>query len=233
MLCPICLKAALSSNNCVIPKGHGFLHVRTADRYRQVLVYYHPSITGTLLSPTSVIDSAKEPNGNFTGQSIHRWFENDTMLSGNMTLISHHCRSKARNVVIHGRLFGGELYTHPLILPDVPSGDPKATVHNSFQLARTEDKSFINSCKHAVEMEIAYAKAFKHQQLNQLVLNEIPQMFKNVNLRGLKHIINKSILVYAMKAKTEKLLWHQCLGHPCDEYLYNAHKFKDGVPKFD
>ena len=81
-------------------------------------------------------------------------------------------------------------------------------------------------------MEIAYAKAFKHQQLNQS-LREIPQMFKNVNLCGLKHVINKSIPVYAIKAKTKKLLWHQHLGHPCDEYLYNAHKFIDGVPKFD
>jgi hypothetical protein len=28
------------------------------------------------------------------------------------------------------------------------------------------------------------------------------------------------------------LLWHQRLGDPCDEYLYNEHKFIDGVPKF-
>ena len=58
-------------------------------------------------------------------------------------------------------------------------------------------------------------------------------MFKNVNIRSLKHVIDKTIPVYAIKAKTEKLLWHQRLGHPRDEYLYNAHKFIDGVPKFD
>ena len=181
MQCPIRLKAALSSNDCVIPEGHGFLHVRAVDGYKRVHVYYHPSITGTLLSPTSVIDSTREPNSNFTGQSIHRWFEHDDMLSGNMTLISHHRISKSRNIVIHGRLFGGQLYTHPLILPDISPDDPKATVRNSFQLARTQDKSFIDSCKHAVEMEIAYAKAYKHQQLNDTLRN-VPHLFKNVNI---------------------------------------------------
>ena len=89
--CPICLEAALSSNDSVIPEGHGFLHICSADGYHKVLVYYHPSITMTLLSPTSVIDSAREPNGTFTGQSIHRWFDKDTMLFGNMMLVSHHC----------------------------------------------------------------------------------------------------------------------------------------------
>ena len=28
------------------------------------------------------------------------------------------------------------------------------------------------------------------------------------------------------------MLWYQRLGHPCDEYVYNAHKGVDGVPKF-
>ena len=37
--CPIYLKAALSSNNYVMPEGHRFLHVRTAEGYQQVLVY--------------------------------------------------------------------------------------------------------------------------------------------------------------------------------------------------
>ena len=30
-------------------------------------------------------------------------------------------------------------------------------------------------------------------------------------------------VVYRKRA-TEKVLWHQHLGHPCDEYLFNAHK---------
>ena len=105
-------------------------------------------------------------------------------------------------------------------------------MRNSFQLAQAQNKSFIESCKQAVDIEIAHVKALKHQQLNQL-LPDVPHMFKGVNIRGLKTIVDKSIPVYAIKAKTKKLLWHQQLGHPCDKYLYNAHKFITGVPKFD
>ena len=32
-------------------------------------------------------------------------------------------------------------------------------------------------------------------------------------------------------ADTEKLLCNQQLGHPCDQYLYNNHKYIDVVPK--
>ena len=31
---------------------------------------------------------------------------------------------------------------------------------------------------------------------------------------------------------TDNLLWHQKLGRPCNKYLYNAHKYIYGVPKF-
>ena len=103
---------------------------------------------------------------------------------------------------------------------------------NLFQLAQAQNKSFINSCKHSVDVETTHVKVLKHQQLNQL-LCDIPHMFKGVNMRGLKKIVDKTIPVYAIKAKTEKLLWHQQLGHPCNEYLYNTHKYITGVPKFD
>ena len=46
-----------------------------------------------------------------------------------------------------------------------------------------------------------------------------------------QHIINTTP-IHALRVKTEKMLWRQHLGHPCDEYLYNAHKNVDGVPKF-
>ena len=36
----------------------------------------------------------------------------------------------------------------------------------------------------------------------------------------------------ALCVSTKQLLWHQHLGHPSDYYLYNAHKFINGVPKF-
>ncbi|MCE2995760.1 MAG: hypothetical protein LW863_09190 [Flammeovirgaceae bacterium] len=38
--------------------------------------------------------------------------------------------------------------------------------------------------------------------------------------------------VLSIKADAERLLWHQRLGHPSDYYLFNAHKYVDGVPRF-
>ena len=57
------------------------------------------------------------------------------MLTGNITLISHYRLSKPRNIVIHGHLFGLQLYTDPLLLPNVPPNDTKATLRNLFQPA--------------------------------------------------------------------------------------------------
>ena len=47
-----------------------------------------------------------------------------------------------------------------------------------------------------------------------------------------RELILQSIPVNKIRVETERILWHQRLGHPCDEYLYSAHKFIDGVPKF-
>jgi len=38
--------------------------------------------------------------------------------------------------------------------------------------------------------------------------------------------------VSTIKAATERLLWHQHLGHPSDYYLFNAHRHADAVPRF-
>ena len=47
--------------------------------------------------------------------------------------------------------------------------------------------------------------------------------------KALKQVPYQKLLVdeapiNALRVKTEKILWHQRLGHSCDEYLYNAHK---------
>ena len=47
-------------------------------------------------------------------------------------------------------------------------------------------------------------------------------------------VMKQSYLIHELhiQASTEKLLWHQIIGHPCNNYLYNAQKYIDGVPKF-
>ena len=44
--------------------------------------------------------------------------------------------------------------------------------------------------------------------------------------------IARTTYVNVIKAKTERLLWHQRLGHLNNHQLANAHKFVDGVPQF-
>jgi hypothetical protein len=43
---------------------------------------------------------------------------------------------------------------------------------------------------------------------------------------------NTTFPVNSIKAATERMIWHQRLGHPSDYYLYHAHQFVDGVPQF-
>jgi hypothetical protein len=38
--------------------------------------------------------------------------------------------------------------------------------------------------------------------------------------------------IQKLHISAERLLWHQRLDHICDEHLYAAHKYVDGVPKF-
>ena len=66
----------------------------------------------------------------------------------------------------------------------------------------------------------------------------ISQHFDNIALKSaldatpFRELIVQSIPVNKIRVETERILWHQRLGHPCDEYLYSAHEFIDGVPKF-
>ena len=228
---PIRLKAALGK--CVFPTGHGYLRCRTSNGHTDVHTYFSPELTGTLISPTSILKSCRGSSQFFSGQTIHRWFsdEDRDLLTGNMSVVCHHKLTKSKNIVMHGRLIAGQLYTHPLILPDVQETNLIATAKNCLNLARKCDTSFADVCANAVKTEINLFKLRKHKQLNDCI-RHAPSSFKGFNLRGLDTMIDKAIPVNAIRTRTEKLLWHHRLGHPCDEYLYNAHKYIDGVPKF-
>ena len=93
------------------------------------------------------------------------WFSaEDILFADNMTITCHHRMSKERNVIIHGRLSGGQPCTHPLILPDVSANDPRAMFWNSFHLAQTEDTLITDVCKNAANTEVAQ-KVTGHESL--------------------------------------------------------------------
>ena len=47
-----------------------------------------------------------------------------------------------------------------------------------------------------------------------------------------KKLIIQTISIRKIRADTDRILWHQRLGHPCDGYFYSAHKFIDSIPEF-
>ena len=56
-----------------------------------------------------------------------------------------------------------------------------------------------------------------------------------MNMHGLPfhEYIQQNTPVSSIQTETERLLWHQRLGHPSDYYLFNAHKYVKGVPQMN
>ena len=115
------------------------------------------------------------------------------------------------------------------MLPNLPKDHRFATTQNSFDYAKLHDSQFASDCATTVASALDLYLLQAHQDLRAR-LPSVPQSWKDkVPFHAL---VDKSVPVHAIKARTEKLLWHQRLGHPCDRYLYDAHKYIDGVPKF-
>jgi len=62
--------------------------------------------------------------------------------------------------------------------------------------------------------------------------DEMAQLPMQFHVLPFHEHIHSNTPVLTIKAATERLLWHQRLGHPSDCYLFNAHRHADGVPRF-
>jgi len=60
-------------------------------------------------------------------------------------------------------------------------------------------------------------------------MTKLPTQFHSLPFH---EYIQANTPISTIKAATERLLWHQHLGHPSDYYLFNAHRHADGVPRF-
>ena len=112
------------------------------------------------------------------------------------------------------------------ILPDLDQESPYANCATSSAFALKADAAFRQECELASQNTAARQRNDLWKEISILDI-DIPTaktIFTNV--------VETAVPIHAIRAKTAKLLWHQRLGHPCDEYLYNAHKFIDGVPNF-
>ena len=165
---------------------------------------------------------------------------------------------RSKNISIDGIVMNGNYYTYPLILLEVSIKSPLATLLNCLDHTLIYDDDFIKQCdKATVHAILVHRKAALQALDNDLALQKPPikddckqlQISKHLDsLSGtapdlnprqsvldaipFRELIIQSIPVNKIHVKTERVLWHQRLGHPCDAYLYSAHKFVGGVPKF-
>jgi len=124
----------------------------------------------------------------------------------------------SKDVIVHGILIGDKCYTGALIPPDLSPSDPKATPGTSSVLAMGSDPEFAEQCRKATILAIhGYHEAVESQ------LREEMTKLLRFHTLPFHEYMQANAPVLTIKAATERLLWHQRLGHPSDYYLFNAH----------
>ena len=142
-------------------------------------------------------------------------------------------------------MIDGNCYTYPLILPDVSLKSILATSLNCLDYALIHDDAFIKKCDKATVHAISQ---HRKAPLLTLICKQLRILNHFDSLSGVTPVVNlcqaaleathlqdlilQSIPVNKIRVETERALWHQRLGHPCDEYLYSANKFINSVLKF-
>ena len=63
-------------------------------------------------------------------------------------------------------------------------------------------------------------------------VKSMPIALRDKYMNDLSHLSTQNVQIHSIRGRTERMLWHQRLEHPSDKYLYRAHKFVRGVPKF-
>jgi hypothetical protein len=194
-----------------IPVGYGFqLHRDTDGNLVPIFSFHTPSMPCEITSPSSVYKG--RPRQNWTGYTT-RTFE-DTK---RWCFTLHHRRSNQRNITLCGQLYGELKYTNPMI----PVDSEELNVSDIDKLRGPQ-----SMLKAVFALEIDYLYHQKEEDLADMTLAPLFQQPSEHDEPETDH------MVHGLRQETERLLWHQRLGHCSDWYLYNAHRFSDGVPQF-
>ena len=97
-------------------------------------------------------------------------------------------------------------------MPNLDAQHPRATIYNSFALALLEDKQFANDCYRANADRVQMFQQRAHDN----ILAELHTLPIDPEELPLDAIISNATPINAIRAQTERLLWHQRLGHPSD-----------------
>ena len=223
--CRIKLVGAIDSTDGVYPHGEGYIHVPADSHlgFIRIRCVYSPHLSSTLISEDDIIRSNPYLKLKEYTTAIYKYHD-----AGSVSIICTNHKKPSLTVAIHGILSHGKSYTQPLHMPNLPAHRPRATIYNSFDKALQEDKTFAKHCQSATIDQIQLYQDRAQTHVREALTN-LPTEFAELPFDDWMF---EATPVLAIKANTERLLWHQRLGHINDDYLYTAHKFVDGVPKF-
>ena len=217
--CPIKLLPA-TENSDTIPAGMGYMHVMApnADGYIPVRTFFHPSLRTTVINEQDFLRAQDRKVSDFRSEHLEKYHE-----AGTWTFTGSSYHSKPRNVIIHGILLAGKCYTHPLI----PCYD-NSQIDASIATLKLQDADFADECDRAAAYSV-----FLHQEADYEKLRDnlavVPKSLHDIPFH---EYIHRNTPVNSLRTQTSRMLWHQRLGHQSDHYLYNAHKYVEGVPEF-
>jgi len=219
---PVKLMPATVGSDAV-PKGFGYLHVpaKNTKGFLAVQTFYTPYLRTTVINERDLVKASSVRVKDIESDSITKHKD-----AGTFTYHAKHRMNSSKDVIIHGILIDDKCYTGALIPPDLDPSDPKATPATSSVLAIASDPEFSEQCRKATILAIHGYHEVAESQLRE-EMAKLPTQFHSLPFH---EYIQSNTPVSTIKAATERLLWHQRLGHPSDYYLFNAHRHADGVP---
>ena len=208
-----------------VPKGVGYPHVpaKNAQGFLSVQTFCTPYLRTTVINERDLVKASNVRVKHIESDGVTKHKDACTF--------THHAKHRvnsSKDVVVHGILIDDKCYTGALIPPDLSPSDPKATPATSSILALESDPEFAEQCRKATVLAI-----HEHQEAVEAQLREeMAQLPTQFHALPFHEHIQSNTPVSTIKAATERLLWHQCLGHPSDYCLFNAHQHADAVPQF-
>ena len=244
-----------TSKLIITPVAVGYMRVRALVQggFIDVKCYYSPHFSTTLLSQVSVIEATGHPK-HYVSQDMRMFFApNETVLNqglqsntidldgvdynhdyGTCMLTCVHRHKHNRSISVPGVIRSGLCFTQPLIVPSLDKNDPKATVYNSLEKAKSDDPKFAKKVA-AQSLKLIYDyMQEKHIELMSC-LESLPEEYHTLPFHK---YLAKTIPISALNKEAEAMLWHQRLIHCGSHSLKNASTYVDGVPnlaafKFD
>ena len=199
--CPIKLIPAVEGSD-LVPEGVGYLHIpaATAEGHIPVKTFFHPNLQTTVVNEVDLLKADGNKPSDFSGERIEKFHD-----AGTCTFVASHRKRRSQDVMVHGILLHGKCYTGALIPPNLEASHPKASPKTSVESAIADDPDFAADCERAT-IQAIYAYQEEEYATLRNELSSVPVMHHGLPFH---EFIQRNTPVAAIKAETERLLWHQ------------------------